>query len=1059
MQKIGIIIFLCLLTTMGWAQKKLVTGRVYDDEGPVPGASVIVKGSENTQLVGTITDFDGNFSIRVDINDVLVVSFIGYITQEVTVGEVMSLNIELKSETTQLEDVVVVGYGAQKKASMVGAISQAKGEELLKAGSVNTVTEALQGMLPGVTSVSSGTGKPGADAGNIIIRGVATWTGSDVYSGNAPLVLVDGVERDMNDLDPNEIESVSVLKDASATAVFGVLGANGVILITTKRGTISKPKVGFSANFGLKQPTASPEYADYITSMEMWNEAVANDQLWDELIPEYKINAWKNAYATGNYGPDNDYFPEVDWWDEIMKKVGYQQQYNVNVRGGTNFMKYFASLGYLHDGDVYNGQENADFDPSFNYKRYNWRLNLDLNLTKTTVFSANMAGKLGYRHQPGYRIDGTTEDGYGQEQFFNALYTASRNQYPAVWSNGTYAANQGGGGNPLVALNTGGEREYKYFQGFLDFKLNQKLDFITKGLSAKASFSYTSNSNWESYITAGGWAFSSNAILYSRSYDYAHPNEDGTLPLILESRWPDAEATLGPVAATYDKFKSYNKKTYYELAFNYARTFGDHKVTGLALFSRRERKPGSYEVQFRQEDWVGRVTYGYKDRYLLEANGSYNGSEAFAPGLRFGLFYSGSLGWRISEEPLVKEMAGNWLDNLKVRYSYGTSGLDGSQRFLYLQDYSTASSNNFWRGGVFFGDTQTSVQSPLYREGDAANDLATWETSIKQNLGVEFGVFNKLNGTLDVYNEKREDILMDVWAPLWYLPTGSVATGNMGETKNQGLEVELKWNDKLSENLRYWVSGNASFTENRIVYRNDGVNTADHLRQAGKPINWTSTYINNGYYSSLDDIYNYATANSEAEQSKLVAGDQLYVDYNGDGVITADDKVVNEDLKYPLNTYTLSGGLSYKGWALSLRFYGVSKVNKLVPDYILYDNLSGDAGIYSAGPNVTGRWTVDNQTNAVKPALHTSQYNGYSQKESTYSYRDASYWRLKNVEVSYSFSKKALEKYKMSKLQLYINGNNLMTFTDLDKRLDPEATTLSVFPMVKRYNIGLRASF
>lgn len=253
MQKIGIIIFLCLLTTMGWAQKKLVTGRVYDDEGPVPGASVIVKGSENTQLVGTITDFDGNFSIRVDINDVLVVSFIGYITQEVTVGEVMSLNIELKSETTQLEDVVVVGYGAQKKASMVGAISQAKGEELLKAGSVNTVTEALQGMLPGVTSVSSGTGKPGADAGNIIIRGVATWTGSDVYSGNAPLVLVDGVERDMNDLDPNEIESVSVLKDASATAVFGVLGANGVILITTKRGTISKPKVGFSANFGLKQ--------------------------------------------------------------------------------------------------------------------------------------------------------------------------------------------------------------------------------------------------------------------------------------------------------------------------------------------------------------------------------------------------------------------------------------------------------------------------------------------------------------------------------------------------------------------------------------------------------------------------------------------------------------------------------------------------------------------------------------------------------------------------------------------------------------------------------------
>ncbi|WP_372772777.1 SusC/RagA family TonB-linked outer membrane protein [Mangrovibacterium sp.] len=1053
MQKIGMLMLLFLIATASWAQKISVRGTVYDDQGGLPGASVVVKGTKSAEIVGTTTDFDGKFFLTVDKDAVLVVTFIGYITQEVPVNGRVELSIELESETTELDQVLVVGYGTQQKASSVAAISQTKGEELLKVGSVNTVTEALQGMMPGVTSISSGTGKPGADAGSILIRGMASW------QGNTPLVLVDGVERDMDDVDPNEIESVSVLKDASATAVFGVLGANGVILITTKRGTISKPKVSFSANFGLKQPTASPEYADYITSMQMWNEAVANDQLWDELIPEYKIAAWENAYATGNYGPNNDYFPEVNWWDLIMRKVGYQQQYNVNVSGGTNFMKYFASLGYLNDGDVYKGQENADFDPSFSYRRYNWRVNLDLNLTKSTVFSANMAGKLGYRHQPGYRIDGGGEDGYGQEQFFNGLYTASRNQYPATWSDGTYAADQGGGGNPLVALNTGGEREYKYFQGFLDFKLNQQLDFITKGLSAKGSFSYTSDSNWESSITAGGWSFSSNAILYSRSYDYANPNDDGTLPLLNEARWPGDESRIGPVSASYDSFKSYNKKIYYEAALNYERTFGDHRVTGLALFSRRESKPATYEVQYRQEDWVGRVTYGYKDRYLLETNGSYNGSEAFAPGLRFGFFYSGSLGWRISEEPMVKQFAGEWLDNLKVRYSYGTSGLDGTQRFLYLQSYSAASSGNFWRGGVYFGDTETNVQSPLYREGDAANDLATWETSIKQNLGFEFGLIDKITGTLDLYNEKREDILMDVWAPLWYLPTGSTATGNMGETKNRGLEVELKWNDRISENLSYWVSGNASFNENRIVYRNDGVNTADHLKQAGKPISWTSAYINNGYYTSLDDIYNYTTATSFAEQSKLVPGDQLYVDYNADGVITSDDNVVTKNVKYPLNTFTLAGGISYKGWAMSMRFYGVSNVSKVVPDFILYDNLSGDAGIYSAGPDVTERWTVDNQANASKPALHTAQYNGYSQKTSTYSYRDASYWRLKNVEVSYSFNKKALDRFKMSKLQLYVNGNNLLTFTDLDKRLDPEATTLGVFPMVRRYNLGIRAAF
>ncbi|MCG8578674.1 MAG: TonB-dependent receptor [Bacteroidales bacterium] len=1054
MQKIGMIMLMCLITTFSsWAQQVTVSGFVYDDQGAIPGASVVVKGSETTNLIGTITDIDGRFALSVETGSVLVISFVGYDSEEVTVSGSEVLRILMKSESKQLDDVIVVGYGAQKKASMVAAISQTKGEELLQVGNVNTVTEALQGMMPGVTSISSGTGKPGADAGSILIRGMASW------QGNNPLVLVDGVERDMNDVDPNEIESVSVLKDASATAVFGVLGANGVILVTTKRGTISKPKVSFSANFGLKQPTSSPEFADYITSMEMWNEAAANDQLWDQMVPEYRMEAWKNAFATGNYGPDNDYFPQTDWWDEVIKDVGYQQQYNLNVRGGTNFMKYFASLGYLHDGDVYNGQKNADFDPSFNYKRYNWRVNLDLNLTKTTVFSANMAGKLGYRHQPGYRIDGGGEDGYGQEQWFTALYTASRNQYPAVWSNGTYAADQGGGGNPIVLLNEGGERERKYFQGFLDFKINQKLDFITKGLSAKAAFSYTSASTWESSVTAGGWSFASNAILYSRSYDYANPNPDGTLPLLLESRWPGDETRLGPVSASYDNFKSYEKKIYYETALNYSRTFGDHAVTGLALFSRRERKPGSYEVQFRQEDWVGRITYGYKDRYLLEANGSYNGSEAFEEGLRFGGFYSGSLGWRISEEPFVKNFAGNWLDNLKVRYSYGTSGLDGTQRFLYLQDYSIANSNQFWRGGVYFGDTETNVQTPLYREGDAANDLATWETSIKQNLGVEFGVFNKLSGTVELYDEKRKDILMDVWAPLWYLPTGSVATGNMGETKNHGIEFELKWNDQINENLRYWVTAIASFNENRIVYRNDGVNTAAHLRQEGKPIGWTSTYINNGYYTSLDDIFNYATATSYAEQTKLVPGDQLYVDYNGDGVITADDNVVTQNLKYPLTTYTINGGMTYKGWSLSMRFYGVTDVNKVVPNYILYDNLSGDQGVYSASPNVTGRWTVDNQNNAVKPALHTAQYRGYSQKTSTYSYQDASYWRLKNVEISYSFKKRALEKYRMSKLQLYMNGNNLITWTDLDDRLDPEATKLGVFPMVKRYNFGIRASF
>jgi TonB-linked SusC/RagA family outer membrane protein len=993
--------------------------------------------------VGTITDINGNFSINVNPDDVLVISFIGYEIQEVPIEEGVPLKIKFKNAINQLEDVIVVGYGVQKKASAVGAIAQTKGEDLLKVGGVTAITDALQGQMPGVTSISSGTGQPGADAGDIIIRGKASWQDND------PLVLVDGVERDMDDVDPNEIESVSVLKDASATAVFGVKGGNGVILITTKRGTISKPEVSMTANFGIKQLMMETDYADYVTAMEMWNEALANDGLWDDLIPESTIAAWENAYENGMVSSTSEYYPEVDWMDEIFKEFGYQQQYNVNVRGGTQFMKYFASLGYLHDGDIYNTEAQEDYDPSFSYERYNWRVNLDLNLTNTTVFSVNMAGKLGYRHEPG--------DYYNTSSFYQSLYTTARNSYPVYWDDGTYAVNTTGTGNPMWTLIEGGEETYKTFEGMLDFKLNQKLDFITKGLKASGSFSYTSYSAYTSYVRSqqagvGEWA---GTPTYSRSYDYTDLDENG-IPSILDTgTWPNDEYEETPLNASYDTNTSYTKSIYYELAFNYARTFGDHDVTGLALFSRREKKTKSYDVPYRQEDWVARGTYAYKNRYLFEVNGSYDGSEAFAPGKRFGLFYSGSVGWRISDEPFVKSFGREWLNNFKIRYSYGTSGVDGDNRFLYQQSYSTVSTGT--NDGVWLGNEQSYKQSPIYQEGDAANDDATWETSIKSNLGFEFGFINKITGSVDLYNERREDILMDVWAPLWYLSTGSSATGNVGETKNHGMEVELKWADGIGSNFHYWVSGNCSLNENRIVYKGDGVNEAEHLQDAGKPIGWTTAYINNDYYTSLDDVYNYASFSSN--QAYTIAGDLMYVDYDCDGVITSEDKVVTEDVTYPLNTYGFSLGASYKGWAAQMTFYGVSDLSKSLPDLVVYDNINGNSGIYIANSDVTDRWTSETASTATKPSLHTGDYSDNNMLSSTYNYVDASYWRLKNAEISYSFQKSILNRLRMSKLQLYINGNNLLTFTSLDKMLDPEATSLSVYPMTKRYNIGVRATF
>ncbi len=1049
MQKLKLLIALCFITTLGWSQGITVKGVVSDESGGLPGASIIVKGSETTGVVGTVADLDGNFTLNVDANDVLVVSFLGYTTLEVPVAGKTTLSILLEPDAESLEELVVVGYGTQKKASSVAAIAQAKGEELLKVGSVNTVTEALQGMMPGVTSIVS-SGTPGAEATEIFIRGKASWQGS------SPLILVDGVERDMNDVDPNEIETISVLKDASATAVFGIKGGNGVILVTTKRGTISKPSVSLTANFGFKNLTSLPEYEDHVTSMELYNESLINDNQWSSLIPQTTIDAWKNAYATGNYGPYNDQFPEVDWWDEVVRKVGYQQQYNMNVRGGTDFVKYFVSLGYLHDGDMFKTEKNDLFDPRFYYNRFNWRSNFDLNLTKSTILKVNLAGKMGYRNQPGFRLDGNGESGFGLNQFYSGLWGADRNVFPIYYSDGYYGVPYDGGGDNIsgnyVQVFDKGQRKYKYTQSFLDFKLNQKLDFITKGLGAKASFSYSSATSSQSSIQAStGGNFGPHPLGYYRTYDYANPNDDGTYPLLTEVLWPNSANFQTPEpSASYDSNLTFNTRIYYELALTYARTFGDHNVTGLALFSRRETKGKSYQVQNRQEDWVGRVTYSYKDRYLAEVNGSYNGSEAFAPGLRFGAFYSGSVGWRISEEPIVKRLMGEYLTNFKVRYSYGTVGVDGNNRFLYQQSYN----NN--GGTEAFGYDVKQTYGPIYYEGDAANDKATWETAYKQNLGFEMSLISKLTGSLDLYKESREGILMDTWSPVWYLPTSRQATGNIGETKNHGFELELGWSDKIGSNIRYWVKGNMARNENRIVYRQDGTETPAHQQQAGKPIGWQTRYINTDLYQSLDDIYNYATPNTTATQATVIPGDMMYVDYNVDGQIDENDKVVTENVAYPLNTYGMSFGGSYKGFDLRVVFYGVSDYSKTVP---VFTNTAGGNGVYQSYVGVLDRWTYDN-TDATQPSLHsTSAAKGYNNLASTYQYQNASYIRLKNVELSYRFDKKVAERLRMKKLQIYTNGNNLYTWTRLNKYLDPETKGTSVYPLTRRFNVGVRASF
>lgn len=1041
------------------AQQKEWTGQVFDDKlnEPLIGVSVSVKGTST----GTITDVNGKFTIKAANSQTLVFSYIGYNSTELILAPEINLaRVIMKESLKELDEVVVVGYGVQTKASSVGSITTTKGDDLLRVGSVTSVSEAIQGQMPGVISISY-TSKPGADAADIFIRGKSTW-------GNAsPLILVDGLERDFNDVDVNEIETISVLKDASATAVYGVKGANGVILITTKRGANKKTEVSLTANFGFKQPSAAPSWADYPTSMKMFNEAKANDKGWDGLIRESTISAWENAIAGGNYGPYNEIFPQVDWWAETVRDAGYQQNYNINVSGGTEKMKYFTSVGYLDDGDIYKSFKNDKFDPSFNYKRYNWRSNFDFQLTKTTLLSLNIAGKMGYRNQPAFRaVTGAPDD---DSWFFKFYYENSYNSFPIKYSDGEWGAGSTGEGNLMLFLSETGSKMNKSYQGFYDVKLEQDLKFITEGLTMKGSLSYTSSSAWESTIMRGmvmGMdelnAINTN-IRYYREYDYSNPIllPDGTITYnrITNQRFQN-EISVGnyPVGGSYDVFAGYSRKLYYELALNYKRNFGDHKVSGLVLVNRKNEEytqGGGLDYPVLEEDWVSRATYGYKDKYLFEMNGAYTGSEKFAPGKRFGFFSSYSLGWRASEEVWVKRLTGKNLSNLKFRYSYGTVGNDkGAPRFNYIQSFDNYPT---YAGLATFGLYQNYVWSPLYKEGKLADVNATWEKSIKQNLGIEIGLWNKLNISLDLFDEQRSQILMTRnTIPSWLSSGVSLPAVNLGEVKNHGFEIDANWNDKIGK-FNYYIKLNFAVSENRVVYRDDPYALPDYMKQAGKPIGYQDKYIATGNFQSLDDIYNSAQSQIPGGlHNTLIPGDLYYIDYNGDGIISPNDRSPHAYVNYPMTTGGLTIGGDWNGIGFNALFYSAMDVYKEQISNYLWDFPTGNI---KAQPNTLDRWTSDKpiQSGPVRPSVHVN--NTYNSLGSSYTYVSHAYLRLKNLEINYAIPSKWLKFVNVTRCQVYVNGNNIFTISSVDSRRDPETGGQNVYPIIKRYNVGFRLGF
>jgi TonB-linked SusC/RagA family outer membrane protein len=1017
-----LIMFCCSLALYSQSTKT-VTGFVLDEShNPIPGATVVAK--DNTAY-GNITDSDGRFFLEMPTNEnYIVVSFIGMKRQEIDVSNKESVTIILKSESVQLDDVVVVGYGQQKKESVVGAITQTKGDILEKTGGVSSVGATLTGNLPGVITVAT-EGTPGEEDPKIYIRGQSTWNNSD------PLILVDGIERSMSSVDVSSIESISVLKDASATAVFGVKGANGVILITTKRGKEGKAVIRIKANATMKIPSLLAGKYDSYDALRIRNEAIVRElglypSSWDEYMPYGELDKYRNPSTP----EEADRYANVDWADVLVKDFAMAYNANVSASGGSLFVKYFTSIDYQYEGDIMNKLENwKTYDPGYGYNRLNVRSNLDFDLTKTTVLTANLSGSYGVK-----------QDTYNQDaweyRIWQSIYDAPPDaywpQYEEDHSWGWYQPDDVSALNSALTMANNGIRKITTTRINTDFTLKQDLGMILKGLSAKGTLSFDNTFKTVGGIKDDGSVLQKyiNPITGEITYDkYLGNNKFNWIP----SRWTaEADETYTNVWGGSDDFR----KLYYQLQLDYAKKFGNHDVGVMGLFSRDKYATGSEFEHFR-EDWVFRTTYNYASKYFFEFNGAYNGSEKFGPDNRFAFFPSGALGWMISEEGFMQGL--DFLDMLKLRGSYGEVGDDNvSERWLYMTQWSYGSNAPL---GAASWDT-----SPYtwWKESKIGNEDIHWEKVTKINVGVDFAFLHGLfAGSVDVFNDHRTDILLagaDRSIPAYF--GGTPAMANLGEVRVKGYELQLRVNKVLSKNTRLWGNFSMSHAKDEILDADDPELLDSYKKKEGKQIGQTYSHISDGYYNTWDEVYG-STVLETYDQEKL-PGNLYIMDYNGDGVIDSYDSVPYAYPDRPQNTYSGTVGIDWKGFSAYVQFYGVNNSTRSVSLQSFSKHLNR---VYEQG----SFWSEDN-TDADVPMPRWNSHMNYS--GTTYLY-DSSYIRLKNMEIAYTFQEHWLDRIGISALRVYLSGNNLWMWTNMPDDREVNMGSGSAYPTVRRINLGL----
>lgn len=1000
------------------AERLIAKGKVIDPNGqPVAGVAVIIDETKT----GTVTDGNGYYVIDVpNVGVHLTFTCLGYKPQTAVVPKSLSLDIYMEEDTLEMDAAVVVGMGHQRKASVIGAISSVS-RDALKIPQRN-LTNALAGKIAGAVVVQR-TGEPGLDNAEFWIRGISS------LNSSAPLVLVDGVERSMSDLSIEEIETISVLKDASATAVYGVRAANGVVLVTTRKGIAQKATIDVKIESGISNLVNMPKLLDGANYMRLYNEAYGSEFYSPEQIRMTETHA------------DPYLYPNVNWFDELFTKFSTNSQVSVNVRGGGERARYYVTASYLRDnGNLYNNPD-TDYNTNINITRYNFRSNIDMSLTKTTTLSLEIGANMTDAHQP-RPITSSNNFQSQASELFSACYQQDPITTPVRVPLGynEFGEMQWGWGAPL-STSVGNPAERLFGSGYnktyrtsvmSQIILKQNLDFLTRGLDFTASFSYDVNT--VSIQSRGK---------YSSLYAVNGVDDETGLYSLVPKR--EGDEFLG-----YSYSNTGDRADEFKAQFNYERVFNErHRVGAMAMYYQRSFNnlaAGSsiLALPYRKQGLAFRATYSYDDRYFIEYNMGYNGSENFKSGERFGVFPAGAIGYLISNEPFWKV---KWINHLKIRGSIGLVGSDvlAAGRFAYLSTWESG------LGGHYFGPNATwSAGIGEAQEGVLG---LTWEKGLKKDLGLELKMFDSMVSIdLDYFHEKRWDILIQRSSVPGIAGLNQQPLANMGRMTNHGFEATAEFNHHIGK-VNYRIYGNFSFARNKITEKDEAPTDPWRMR-TGHPLNQQFGLIALGLFEDQDEI----DLSPEQKFGTVRPGDVKYLDYNGDGVVDAHDEVAIGYSRVPEINYGFGLQINWKGLDFGAFFRGQAHVSySLGGSFFPFANGVGKGNLFAKAMD---RWSEENPNpNAFYPRLSASA-SANNQKASTRTIYDGSLLRLSDLEVGYTFRGKHLKSWGCQSLRVYFVGSNLLLFSPWDM-WDPESgsTNGSNYPLARKFNLGVRISF